>query len=79
MPSAFDQLREFILHGMRMSHIYQPVMLMELLKRGGSASVNQIAQSLLVRDHAQIDSTKECVVESQMTAKTGGFGMRGVL
>ncbi len=55
MPSAFDQLREFILHGMRMSHIYQPVMLMELLKRGGSASVNQIAQSLLVRDHAQLE------------------------
>jgi hypothetical protein len=28
---------------MRMSHIYQPVMLLELLRNDGSASVEQIA------------------------------------
>ena len=40
---------------MRMSHIYQPVMLIELLQQGGSASVNQIARSLLGRDQSQIE------------------------
>jgi hypothetical protein len=38
-----------------MSHIYQPVMLMELLKRGGSASTRDIAKALLVEDISQIE------------------------
>lgn len=38
---------------MRMSHIYQPVMLMELLSRGGSASAAEIAKALLARDTSQ--------------------------
>jgi ATP adenylyltransferase len=37
MSQQFDDLNDFIRNKMRMSHIYQPVMLMELLKRGGSA------------------------------------------
>ena len=48
-----------------MAHIYQPVMLIELLQREGSASVNQIARSLLARDQSQIeyyeDITKKMV------------------
>ena len=30
----------------RMSHIYQPAMLIELLKRGGTASVTDVAKAL---------------------------------
>lgn len=40
---------------MRMSHIYQPVMLLELLTSKGSASINQIAKALLSHDASQIE------------------------
>jgi len=38
-----------------MSHIYQPVMLLELLRRGGSASTKQIAHALLSHDESQLE------------------------
>lgn len=38
-----------------MSHIYQPVMLLELLTSKGSASINQIARALLSHDASQIE------------------------
>jgi len=38
-----------------MSHIYQPVMLMTLLRNGGKAPVEQIAKEFLIRDPSQID------------------------
>ena len=38
-----------------MSHIYQPVMLMELLKRRGNASRREIASALLQRDESQLE------------------------
>jgi len=55
MSKSFEQLAEFILTQMRMSHIYQPVMLMELLCRNGSASTSQIAKALLSRDASQVE------------------------
>ena len=55
MSHTFDELSNFIRNQMRMSHIYQPVMLMELLKRGGSASTRDIAKALLVEDISQIE------------------------
>ena len=51
----YDVLQDFIRNQMRMSHVYQPVMLMELLQNGGSASTNQIARALLNRDESQIE------------------------
>lgn len=53
--SAYTQLAGFITTAMRMSHIYQPVMLRELLKRGGTATVREIAVSLLVEDRSQLE------------------------
>ncbi len=38
-----------------MSHIYQPVMLIELLERGGSASVTEIDRALLGHDVSQVE------------------------
>jgi len=46
----FDQLKQFITTDMQMSHIYQPIMIMELLKRNGTATVEQIGQVILNRD-----------------------------
>jgi ATP adenylyltransferase len=52
---AFDQLHEFVTRRMRMSHIYQPVMLMTLLEGGGAASITEIAKAILGRDESQIE------------------------
>ena len=46
---------------MRMSQVYQPVMLMELLRGQGKASVRQIAQAILNKDPTQIDYFSEVV------------------
>jgi ATP adenylyltransferase len=38
-----------------MSHIYQPVMIKELLERGGKASIRNIASAFLCRDESQLE------------------------
>ena len=38
---------------MRMSHIYQPMMLMTLLKEGGVASIETLSKKLLIEDKSQ--------------------------
>jgi len=40
---------------MRMSHIYQPVMIRELLNSGGKASIRNIAAAFLSRDESQLE------------------------
>jgi diadenosine tetraphosphate (Ap4A) HIT family hydrolase len=40
---------------MRMSHVYQPVMIRELLKGGGSASIRKIAGAFLACDESQLE------------------------
>jgi ATP adenylyltransferase len=40
---------------MRMSHIYQPVMLRELLNSGGKANIRDIAAAFLSRDESQLE------------------------
>ena len=52
---TYEQLAEFIDHGMRMSHIYQPVMLIELLESGGKLRDDAIARKLLAHDQSQIE------------------------
>ena len=55
MTTRFNELSDFISNQMRMSHIYQPAMLMELLCNGGVADVSDIAKALLVRDNSQVE------------------------
>ena len=52
---AFDKLRSFITDKMRMSPIYQPVMLRVLLENGGRASRKAIAKAFLIEDRSQIE------------------------
>src|SRR5262245_50109361 len=40
---------------MRMSHIYQPVMIRELLTHGGKTSIRNIAAAFLARDASQLE------------------------
>jgi ATP adenylyltransferase len=51
----YDKLVDFIDSGMRMSHIYQPVMLIELLSNRGVLKDNDIAKALLSHDQSQIE------------------------
>src|SRR5262245_26016026 len=55
VASSFEHLRDFIRKRMRMSHIYQPVMIRELLKSGGNASIRNIAAAFLSRDESQLE------------------------
>jgi ATP adenylyltransferase len=56
---SVEELRDFILNRMRMSHIYQPVMIKELLARGGTASLHDIAAAFLACDTSQIEYYEE--------------------
>jgi diadenosine tetraphosphate (Ap4A) HIT family hydrolase len=53
--TSFEQLRDFIRKWMRMSHIYQPVMIRELLTHGGKTSIRNIAAAFLARDASQLE------------------------
>ena len=44
---TFKELKDFITTKMKMAQIYQPVMLIEILKKGGYASTEQIAKAIL--------------------------------
>lgn len=87
MTVTFSSLEHFIRTEMRMSHIYQPVMLLELIKSGGFATTNQIAKSLLAHDASQIDYyeqiTKNMVGKvltknRQITERSnGGYFLKG--
>ena len=57
--STFEQLRDFIKNRMRMSHIYQPVMLKTLLTNGGKATIRDIAAAFLARDQSQLEYYEE--------------------
>lgn len=59
MSLTFEKLHRFISNEMRMSHVYQPVMLQTLLARGGRASVREIAEALLNKDEAQLSYYEE--------------------
>ena len=59
MTKPYDDLTTFIASSMRMSHVYQPVMLIELFKQGGSADVSAIARSLLLHDQSQLQYYEE--------------------
>lgn len=51
----YEQLVDFLENRMRMSHIYQPVMLIALLENEGRASTGEIAHSILSHDESQVE------------------------
>ncbi len=57
--SAHARLRTFLLNQIRMSHVYQPVMLKVLLLQGGMAFLRDIAAAFLALDEAQLDCYEE--------------------
>ena len=54
--TSYDQLADFVENRMRMSHVYQPVMLLTLLRAAGrKSSTTQIARSILAHDQSQVE------------------------
>ncbi|MDP1782330.1 MAG: HIT domain-containing protein [Hydrogenophaga sp.] len=52
---TYLELKDFLTARMRMSHVYQPVVIRALLEHGGSQSVKALASEILWRDKSQIE------------------------
>jgi len=48
----FDEIRDFLLYRMRLSHIYQPLLIKSLIDAGGYATVRQLAMIFVGYDEA---------------------------
>src|SRR5688572_18606684 len=51
---SYDELIAFVDRRMRMSHVYQPLLLRTLAEAGGTATLRQLALAFLAADEAQI-------------------------
>jgi len=51
---TFEELVDFIEHRMRMSHIYQPLLIRTLVDAGGMATLRQVAMAFVHRDESHI-------------------------
>jgi diadenosine tetraphosphate (Ap4A) HIT family hydrolase len=51
---TFDQLIDFLTTKMKMSHIYQPLLVRSLVDAGGSATLRQLATYFLSQDESQL-------------------------
>ena len=51
---TYENLVEFLTSKMSMSHVYQPVLIRNLVDAGGAATVRQLAQAFLVQDESQL-------------------------
>ena len=79
--STYERLADYINRRMRMSHIYQPLMLMELLGRCSPAPAEDIARRILGEDSSQIEYYTERVkrmvgrvlTSNGITAHQGGI------
>jgi hypothetical protein len=72
VPLLFERIPDFILNRMRMSRIYKPVMIGELL--GGIASIRDLASALLARDDAV--ATAITAASAADTVRSGGCSHR---
>jgi ATP adenylyltransferase len=52
---TYTRLHDFLLRDMRMSHVYQPVMLKVLIEGNGKASLRSVAAAFLAHDQAQLE------------------------
>jgi len=60
-PKELRGLKAFIEEDMRMSHIYQPVMIWTLLNSGGRASIQDTATEIAGYDQAMLEYYEERV------------------
>lgn len=55
--SRFEELSTYVEKMMprRMQHVYQPVMIAEILRKGGTCSEKDLAEAILSFDQSQIE------------------------
>ena len=53
-PTPFVELLGYVEHKMKMSHIYQPLMIRSLVESGGTATIRQLANTFLSQDESQL-------------------------
>ena len=51
---TFEELKDFVSRRMRMSHVYQPLLIKTLVAAGGTATLRQVAMAFLLEDESQI-------------------------
>ena len=51
---TYQDLIDFLENKMRLSHIYQPLLIKNLIESGGSATIRQLANSFLSQDESQL-------------------------
>lgn len=51
---TFEDLLDFIRHRMRMSHVYQPLLIRLLVEAGGQSTIRQLAKDFSAFDEAQV-------------------------
>jgi diadenosine tetraphosphate (Ap4A) HIT family hydrolase len=52
---TYDELLDFLKNRMRLSHVYQPLLVLCLVRAGGRATLRQLAVSFLVGDDSIVD------------------------
>jgi hypothetical protein len=65
--NKYHLLADYLSKRMRMSHVYQPVMIMKLLSNQGKAKADEIALDLVQNDLSQLEYYTERV--NQMVGK----------
>ncbi len=70
---GFEALKTFLTEKMRMSHVYQPLMIRTLLENGGQAGIRDIAKAFLIEDESQIEYYEQIVKRypAQVLSKHG--------
>ena len=59
----YEELLDFIDNKMRMSHVYQPLLIKELVESGGVATVRQLAAAFLSQDEGQLQYYEKRIKE----------------
>ncbi len=75
--TTFEKLQQFIERDMKMSQVYQPVMLLELLSNSGNALTQDIAQAILNKDPTQVEYFSSVVknMVGRVLTKNRGIGL----
>ena len=76
----YSQLKQYLLHDMRMSHVYQPLMLKTMLQRRDEAKALDIAREFLKYDDSQVEYYEKIVknMPAKILAKHGIISKSGV-
>ena len=69
----YRDCEDFIQNRMRMSHVYQPVMLMTLLRSDGKASTTRIAKAILEHDESQIEYYEKMPSVASKSGSTANY------